>query len=161
MKMEIVAQIAPERLIRNRAGHSPVMAGLARLAVLLVLAVVSGCSTPPEATGTGTVLHVAIRDHALPDMLVAYPGDEIRWQNVSDKTVRIGLLGNRAFDHVSCQHGFVRFGLMQDIVTIESGDYVSLCFSHAGVVRYNVWLDADDLRGSMSPTSTIKIEQPS
>lgn len=115
----------------------------------------------PTTTVTGAVLMVAIQEHVSPEVLIANPGDEIRWQNVSDKTVRIGLLGNRAFDHVSCQHGFVRLGLMQDFVTIEPGDYVSLCFSHAGVVRYNVWLDADDLRGSMSPTSTIKIEQPS
>jgi len=150
-----------ERRIRNRAGHRPVMAGLSRLAVLLVLAVVHGCSTMPETTGTGTVLRVAIHDHVSPDMLIAHLGDEIRWQNASEKTIRIGLLGNRAYDHVSCQHGFSWLGHLRDFATIEPGDYVSLCFSHTGVVRYNVWLDADDLRGSMSPTATIKIERAS
>lgn len=137
------------------------MTGLSRLAVLLVLAVVPGCSTMPETTGTGTVLHVIIRDHVSPDLLVVNLGDEIRWQNVSGKTIRIGLLGNRAFDHVSCQHGFSRLGRLRDFVTIEPGDYVSLCFSHTGVVRYNVWLDADDLRGSMTPTAAIRIERSS
>ena len=96
----------PERHIRNRTGRSPVTVGLSCLAVLLAWAVVPGCSTMPETTVTGTVLHVAIRDHVSPDMLVAQLGDEIRWQNASEKTIRIGLLGNRAYDHVSCQHGF-------------------------------------------------------
>jgi len=150
-----------ERHIRKHTGPSPVTVGLSRLAALLVLAVVHGCSTMPETTGTGTVLHVAIHDHVSPDMLIAHLGDEIRWQNVSEKTIRIGLLGSRAYDHVSCQHGFSWLGHLRDFATIDPGDYVSLCFSHTGIVRYNVWLDADDLRGSMSPTASIKIERAS
>lgn len=159
--MEGYVEIASDELIRNRAGHSPVMAGLARLAVLLVLAVVFGCGSIPETTRSGTVRDIEIRDRVSPRALVASLGDEIRWRNLGGKSVRIGLLGNGAYDHVSCQNGFERFGLMQEFVTIEPGRSVSLCFSHAGLVRYNVWLDADDLRGSMSPTATIKIEQPS
>lgn len=155
-----MAQSASEELVRNRAGHSPVKAALscfaASLAFLFVLT--SGCGSMPTTTVTGAVLMVAIQEHVSPEVLIANPGDEIRWQNVSDKTVRIGLLGNRAFDHVSCQHGFMQFGLLQDFVTIEPGGFASLCFSRTGIVRYNVWMDTDDLRGSMSPTATIKIE---
>lgn len=137
--------------------------GFSRTVAPLVLlsALVFGCGGMPETTNTGAVRDIEIRDHVSPRALVANLGDEIRWRNLGDKPVRIGLLGSNAYDHVSCQHGFVRLGLMQDFVTIEPGRYVSLCFSHAGVVQYNVWLDADDLRGSMSPTATIKIERPS
>jgi hypothetical protein len=158
---QVVAKNLSERNIRKRTGRCPVTCRLSRLAVLLVLAVVPGCSIMPGTTGTGTVLHVVIYDHVSPDMLIAHRGDEIRWQNASEKTIRIGLLGNRAYDHVSCQHGFSWFGHLRDFATIEPGDYVSLCFSHTGVVRYNVWLDADDLRGSMTPTAAIKVERSS
>lgn len=136
------------------------MRGCSRPVTLFVLlsALLFGCGGIPDATRTGAVLQVVIHDHVSPDLLVAGLGDEIRWRNVSEKPIRIGLLGNHAFDHVSCQHGFSSLGGLRDFVTIEPGDYVSLCFSHTGVVRYNVWLDADDLRGSMTRTATIQIE---
>lgn len=152
--------MSSDRNIRNRAGHGPVKGALscpeALAAALLVFTF--GCGSVPEPASTGTVLVVSITEHVSPEVLIANPGDEVRWQNLGERPVRIGLLGNHGVDRVSCQHGFMQFGLLQDFVTIEPGGFASLCFSRTGIVRYNVWMDTDDLRGSMSPTATIKIE---
>jgi hypothetical protein len=35
---------------------------------------------------------------------------------------------------------------------------VSLCFLKPGTIRFNVWLDADNPQGAMTPTGTIRVE---
>jgi hypothetical protein len=138
-------------------GVSACIRALAAAPIALAL----GCGSLPATTETGTVLVIAIDEHVSPEVLIASPGDEIRWRNLGGKPVRIGLLGNQGVDQVSCQHGFMRLGQLQEFVTIEPGDFASLCFARTGIVQYNVWMDADDLRGSMSPTATIRVERSS
>jgi hypothetical protein len=69
------------------------------------------------------------------------------------------MLEDHGPDMFVCDKGFSRLGVVQDTVTIAPLQYVSLCFSKAATVRFNVWLDADDPQGAMTPTSTIRIER--
>jgi len=50
------------------------------------------------------------------------------------------------------------FGTIDDLVVIAPQEYVSLCFAQPATIRYNVWLDAKNVKGSMSPTATIRID---
>jgi hypothetical protein len=60
-------------------------------------------------------------------------------------------------DH-RCQKGVVDlFGQVNDLITIAPGESISLCFARPGDLRYNVWFDADDPRGAISPTMTISV----
>jgi hypothetical protein len=131
--------------------------GVASLLSILLLGMLS-CTTGPQAGGSGAVRYIQIRRDVTPLTLYARVGDEIRWHNLSPDPVRVGILDNKWRDHVACEKGFTRFGMMEDLVTIQPQEYVSLCFSKAATVRYNVWLHAQNLKGSMSPTAAIRID---
>ena len=130
---------------------------VASLLSILLLGILS-CTTGPHAGGAGAVRYIQIRHDFTPSTLYARVGDEIRWHNVSPDPVRVGILDNKWRDHVACEKGFTRFGTMEDVVTIQPQEYVSLCFSKPATVRYNVWLHAENLKGSMSPTAAIRID---
>jgi hypothetical protein len=131
--------------------------GVASLTILLLLGM-QGCLLHQE-TGRGVaVRYIEIRSQVTPLTLYAQVGDEIRWQNLSPDPVRVGILDNKWRDHVACEKGFKRFGGMEDFVTIEPQEYVSLCFSKATTIQYNVWMDARNLKGPMSPTAAIRID---
>lgn len=129
---------------------------VASLLSILLLGILS-CTTAPHAGGSGAVRYIQIRQDFTPSTLYARVGDEIRWHNVSPDPVRVGILDNKWRDHVACEKGFTRFGAMEDLVTIQPQEHVSLCFSKAATVHYNVWLHAQNLKGSMSPTAAIRI----
>ena len=133
------------------------LTALVSLLLWLIVTAVSGCSTPPVPPST-TVHEVRIKEDVTPRSLNVQRGDEIRWHNLLSGPVQVGILDNTWQDKVTCQKGFQWFGLMNDLVTIAPQDYVSLCFSKPGTVRYNVWLDPKNLTGSMTPTSTIHID---
>jgi hypothetical protein len=135
-------------------GSRPAVASLLGILLLGILS----CTTGPHAGGSGAVRYIQIRQNFIPSTLYARIGDEIRWQNVSPDPVRVGILDNKWRDHVVCEKGFTRFGTMEDVVTIQPQEYVSLCFSKAATVHYNVWLHAQNLKGSMSPTAAIRID---
>lgn len=80
---------------------------------------------------------------------------------MSSRQVRLGFLGANGFGDVACEKGFKTwFGEVRDLVTIEPGDYVSLCFGRTGIVRYNIWTDITDPVRSMSPTASVHIDEP-
>lgn len=121
----------------------------------------SGCTSSPETTQQGQVIYVQIRDGVSPLELYASVGDEIRWQNLRSKPVKIGLHDTYRLDDVSCARGFTRFGLVDNFAIIPPNDYVSLCVSHRGVIQYNVWMDPDDMIHTMTRTATIHIQRAS
>lgn len=135
------------------------MTGRACLSLVLLL-LTAGCATVPEPDQSHPVRYVRIRDSVSPKDLYAHIGDEIRWQNLRTEPVMVGLLGAHVLDNVLCQRGFMRFGRMDGITTIQPQDYVSLCFARRGVVRYNVWMDPEDLR-TMSRTAVIHLAETS
>lgn len=116
----------------------------------------AGCGT--AATSTPTVHDVNISQDVTPRSLNVQRGDEVRWHNLLTSPVKVGILDNKWQDNILCQKGFSWFGLMTDLVTVAPNEYVSLCFAKPGTVRYNVWLDPNDLTRSMTPTSTIRID---
>jgi hypothetical protein len=145
-----------KRQTTSRNGLRGRLTVASRLSILL-LGMLS-CTAGPQAGGSGAVRYIQIRHDVTPPTLYARVGDEIRWHNLSPDPVRVGILDNKWRDHVACEKGFTRFGMMEDLVTIQPQEYVSLCFSKAATVRYNVWLHAQNLKGSMSPTASIRID---
>ncbi|MGQ0809929.1 MAG: hypothetical protein ACT4OO_01720 [Nitrospiraceae bacterium] len=131
--------------------------------VILILLVAGGCATTPAIApaGKGKIHYIQIRDHVMPKDLYVTVGDEVRWQNLRSEPVNLGVLDHLTLDRVSCEKGFKSFGQVQDLVTIAPSKFVSLCFSQPATIRYNVWMDPNDPRGTMSPTSTIRVSDPS
>jgi len=131
------------------------------LFVLLVLGFDIGCAFKPGSRLTGSIRYFNIRTDVAPRHLIVQVGDEVRWQNLNQQAVRLRMLEDPAPDLFACNKGFSQLGVVQDTVTIAPLQYVSLCFSRAATLRFNVWLDADDPQGAMTPTSTIRIEKSS
>ncbi len=124
---------------------------------LVLVAVLAACNHGREAGQPARVHYVQIRETVTPMTLYAKVGDEIRWQNLRKKSVKIGFLGSPKLDTVACQKGFSWMGSIQDLVTVKPSEFVSLCFTEPATIRFNVWLDAENLVSDMSPTATIRI----
>jgi hypothetical protein len=123
-----------------------------------VLCAVAACSPGLSTSGSRTIRAVEISDVVRPGVVYASPGDEVRWTNARPNAVRVGFLNKRLLDDHRCQEGIVDlFGQVNDLVTIAPGESISLCFARAGDLQYNVWFDAEDPRGTISPTMTISI----
>lgn len=127
-------------------------------AVICLVMISTACGVPETRPPTASVHNIHIDDDVTPTLLYVQRGDEVRWHNLRPHPVRMGLLGTTWRNLVVCQTGFTRFGQVDDLVMIPPQQYVSLCFSRVGTVRYNVWLDPKNLTGSMTPTSTIRID---
>jgi hypothetical protein len=128
------------------------------LSLVMAIAVLSGCG---HATSTGaprTVRTVEIANQVSPPVVYASPGEEVRWRNTRSNPVRVGFLNMRLLEDPQCEKGIVDlFGQVNDHVTIEPGESISLCPGKTGDLRYNVWFDPEDPRGAISPTLTISI----
>ena len=124
---------------------------------------------PPLATGwscspltdrsPANVHYIQIRDSVAPMDLYVSVGDQVRWQNLRSEPVRIGIMHGVDLEQTSCDKGFRKFGVMDDFATIKSRDYVSLCFIRPGIVRYNIWMDANDATGKISRAAVIHVER--
>jgi hypothetical protein len=102
---------------------------------------------------------IQISDLVTPDTLYAKPGEEIRWRNLRSNPVRLGFLTMRLLDELACEKGVATFwGGMSDLVTIPPGGSMSLCFVRVGVLQYNVWFDAENPKGAISPTASVHVE---
>ena len=129
------------------------------LLALLILGVNAGCVSKPGPRLTGSVRYFNIRTDIAPRHLIVQVGDEVRWQNLNQHAVRLRMLEDNGPELFACNKGFSQLGVVQDTVTIAPLQYVSLCFSKAATLRFNVWLDADDPQGAMTPTGTIRVER--
>ena len=129
--------------------------------LLLTIGIDTGCASKPDPRLTGAIRYFNIRTEVAPRHLTVQVGDEVRWQNLNQHAVRLRMLEDHGDDFFACDKGFSQLGVVQDTVTIAPLQYVSLCFSKAATLRFNVWLDANDPQGAMTPTSTIRIERPS
>lgn len=129
--------------------------------VLLVLALCSGCGILAKSEPHRSVHDVVIQevDFLVPKEIRATVGEEIRWHNQLSVPVHLGFLGVRPIKEVSCGKGFTTlFGGIKDIVTIGAGESVSACFSRAGTLKYNMWMDLGDPLHSMSPVAVLYLE---
>ena len=126
--------------------------------VAMALALLEACAHIPSPEAGRTVRTVEISDEVNPQIMYASPGEEVKWMNARANAVRVGFLDLRLIENHQCENGIVNlFGQVNDLVTIEPGESISLCFNRTGDLRYNVWFDADDPRGAISPTLTISI----
>ena len=133
--------------------------GLLICCLLMSMLSSAGCSNLPHSTKSGDIQRINIDETVTPREVYAAAGDEVRWINNRDTPVRIGFLGKTELKGISCEKGFQHLWVIQDIVIIPPHDYVSLCFSQKGKIRYNVWWDLDDPRGGISRTATIHVSQ--
>ncbi|BCA56155.1 conserved exported protein of unknown function [Nitrospira sp. KM1] len=144
-------------VLRYRRDNVGRPTGRGLLEIALMLALLQGCGVGKPGAGTA-VRYVEINKEVTPRVLFARIGEEVRWHNASSSPIRVGILNVAWRDVVSCETGFGSFGAMEDVVTIPPQDYASLCFSKATTVQYNVWLDLENIKGSMSPTATIRVD---
>lgn len=117
------------------------------------------CSHQPDTHTAVTVRTIEISDVVKPKVLYVNPGDEVRWQNLRSNPVRLGFLSTRLLDEIGCEEGLESFfGEVHDIVIIPPGKSVSLCLLRSGDLQYNVWFDAENIKGMISPTATVRVE---
>lgn len=129
-----------------------------RVCLAIAMGFSAGCALTPSVEAGRTVRTVEISDQVDPHVVYASPGDEVRWTNTRANAVRVGFLDLRLIENHQCQKGIVDlFGRVNDLVTIAPGESISLCFARTGDLRYNVWFDAEDPRGAISPTMTISV----
>lgn len=125
-------------------------------ALMLML---SACGHQMVTNSLAPVRSIEISDVVTPHTLYAKPGEEIRWQNLRANPVRVGFLTMRLLDELACEKGMATFwGGASDLVTIPPGGSMSLCFVRAGTVQYNVWFDAENPKGAISPTAAVYVE---
>ena len=129
----------------------PVVAGVMMLSVLVA------CEHTP-LDHSGTVRSFQILDTMQPTVLYAQVGDEIRWENLSNKVVHLRFLGTPNWEAATCQTGFRGMGLWQDSATMKPKEHVSLCFSKPSTLRFNVWMDWENSQSKISPTLTVHVE---
>jgi hypothetical protein len=116
------------------------------------------CGHHREPVAEVIVRTIEIHDHVTPGVLYTAPGEEVRWRNLRENPVRVGFLTMHMLDQLGCEKGVsTSFGQMNDLVTIPPGQSISVCFSRAGDLKYNVWFDADNARGAISPTATVRV----
>jgi plastocyanin len=135
---------------------------LTRNGILLGAAVflMVGCAGVPMTSRTGAIHEVKFEEHMMPSDLRVQPGDEIRWVNHRTMPVRIDFLDG-ALSEVTCERGFSNFiGRRQEAIVIESNQTASLCFSKAGVITYNVRMDAAVPGGQIIEPGTIRVGPP-
>jgi plastocyanin len=124
----------------------------------MAIAVLAGCGHASPVAASRTVRTVEIAQQVKPAVVYASPGEEVRWMNARSSPVRLGFLNMRLLEDHHCQKGILDlFGQVNDHITIDPGESISLCFGRTGDLQYNVWFDPEDPRGAISPTLTISI----
>jgi len=127
--------------------------------MILVVCFLSACGIHSASDTRSTVRTIEISDLVKPVTVYAKSGEEIRWQNLRTNPVRIGFLTSRLLDELGCKKGVTNiFGEVSDVITINPGESASLCPLRTGVLQYNVWFDAENPRGAISPTATVHVE---
>jgi len=131
-----------------------------RCAAMFILAF-SGCAASSGLNEPARIRDVQIhgQGHIIPIELHASVGEEIRWHNRLSTPVHFGFLGVRPINEVGCEQGFKTwYGGIKDLVVIQPGEYVSVCFSRARTHWYNIWTDLADPVRSMSVTGVIYLD---
>ncbi len=144
------------RPVENETTHRRVLPLLALAGWLT--AGLTACQSWGEPQGADRVRHIHIQSRLAPLSFYAGVGEEIRWHNHSARPVQLSILDARGLAHLSCNKGFRRLGQFTELVTIAPDQHVSLCFSQPASLRYNVWLDPEDRRHSMTRTGYIRID---
>ncbi len=130
------------------------------------LLMLAGCQTiggesMPTVTRTGEVKDVIIRDGVDPTSVAVNPGDEIRWINKRQGTVRVVFL-NPMTENLTCQRNFggpMGFGTKRNQYSakLRSNESASVCFRDPAEVKYVVRAESSDPIGEQNLAGTIAI----
>jgi plastocyanin len=131
-----------------------------------MMLMLGGCQTiggesMPTLTRTGEVKDVVIRAEVEPLAVTANPGDEIRWVNKRQGTVRVIFL-NPVTENLTCQRNFggpMGFGTKRNEYTAKLGsnETASLCFRDPAEVKYVVRAESSGPIGEQNLAGTISI----
>lgn len=123
-----------------------------------------GCQTiggesMPTLTRTGEVKDVIIREGVEPTSVNANPGDEIRWINKRQGTVRVIFL-NPMTENLNCQRNFggpLGFGTKRNEYSakLKPNESASVCFRDAGEAKYVVRAESGDPIGEQNIAGTV------
>ena len=137
--------------------------------VALTCLVLTSCSTGkdlPQSTRTGNIHDVKISDVLRPKELQVRVGDEVRWVNARNGSVKVVFV-NPLRDKVSCQNQFIMTSLKGifsadasgiNTTTIDANKYASLCFSSPGAYTYNIRMESPAPGGEMNTSGRILVE---
>jgi hypothetical protein len=129
------------------------------LLILVAVCTLQACGHSPASDSQVAVRTIRISDVVKPSTVYARAGEEIRWENLRATPVRVGFLHGRLLEEVGCKKGVSSFfGDVDDAITIGPGDSASLCPLRSGTLQFNVWFDADNPKGEISPTATVHVE---
>ena len=129
-----------------------------RFGVGMAFACLTACGHATSTDTARTVRTIEISNQVNPRIMYASPGEEVRWTNARSNPVRVGFLNRRLLEDPQCENGIVDvFGQVNDHVTIDPGESISLCPAKTGDLQYNIWFDPENPRGAISPTLTISI----
>ena len=130
------------------------------------LLLLAGCQTiggesMPTLTRTGEVKDVIVRENVEPASVTVSPGDEIRWVNKRQGTVRVIFL-NPMTENLNCQRNFggvMGFGTKRNEYSAKLGpnETASVCFRDAGEVKYVVRAESGDPVGEQNLSGHIMI----
>ena len=130
------------------------------------LLMLTGCQTiggesMPTLTRTGEVKDVVIRDLVEPTSLTVNPGDEVRWINKRQGTVRVIFL-NPMTENLACQRhfgGMMGFGTKRNesLAKLGPNTTASVCFREPGEVKYVFRAESSDSTGEHNTAGTISI----
>jgi plastocyanin len=113
----------------------------------------------PTVTRTGDVKDIYIREDVSPAALTANPGDEIRWINKRQGTVRVIFL-SPVTEQLSCQRNFggmLSANREQYTANLGSNDTASVCFKNPTEVKYVVRADSNLPSGEVNFSGTVTI----
>jgi plastocyanin len=137
-----------------------------RMILGYALLLLAGCQTiggesMPTLTRTGEVRDVIIREGVEPVSLTVNPGDEIRWINKRQGTVRVVFL-NPMTENLTCQRNFggpMGFGTKRNEYSakLSSNETASLCFRDPAEVKYVVRAESNDPIGEKNLAGAISI----
>jgi plastocyanin len=130
------------------------------------LLMLAGCQTiggesMPTLTRTGEVKDVIIRDGVEPTSVTVNRGDEVRWINKRQGTVRVVFLPPIT-ENLTCQRNFggpMGFGTKRNEYSAKLGsnETASVCFRDAGEVKYVVRAESTRDSGEQNMAGTISV----
>jgi plastocyanin len=130
------------------------------------LLALAGCQTiggesMPTLTRTGEVKDVIVRDSVEPASISVNPGDEIRWVNKRQGTVKVIFL-NPMTENLNCQRNFggpMGFGTKRNEYSakLKPNETASVCFRDSGEARYVVRAESGDPIGEQNIAGHIMI----
>jgi len=130
------------------------------------LLMITGCQTiggesMPTLTRTGEVKDVIIRESVDPSSVTVNAGDEVRWINKRQSSVRVIFL-NPMTENLACQRNFggmFGFGTQRNQYTakLRPNKTASVCFREAGEVKYVVRAESKNFGGEQNFAGMISI----